>query len=286
VSDDRRHALTLIAFIGSVFSPYYAAARRNGGADPRDHVAVNVALYGDGARRWTMTERRARTLERSPTMLRIGPSALHWEDGALVVDLDEVALPWPRRVRGRIRLAPQQMPLPIQVLDPASRHCWQPIAPRARVSVDLQAPDLYWSGDGYLDANWGLEPLEKAFSAWEWSRTTLPDGGSVLRYDTRWRDGRAQSLNLHAHPDGRLERSTGTAVAPLASSRWGIARSAQAGSRLLQTLEDGPFYARSMLETPWRGGTASTIHESLSLDRFASRWVQALLPFRMPRRIF
>jgi carotenoid 1,2-hydratase len=26
------------------------------------------------------------------------------------------------------------------------------------------------------------------------------------------------------------------------------------------------------------------MHESLSLDRFASRWVQAMLPFRMPRR--
>jgi carotenoid 1,2-hydratase len=26
------------------------------------------------------------------------------------------------------------------------------------------------------------------------------------------------------------------------------------------------------------------VHESLSLDRFASRWVQALLPFRMSRR--
>jgi len=25
------------------------------------------------------------------------------------------------------------------------------------------------------------------------------------------------------------------------------------------------------------------VHESLSLERFDSRWVQALLPFRMPR---
>jgi carotenoid 1,2-hydratase len=26
------------------------------------------------------------------------------------------------------------------------------------------------------------------------------------------------------------------------------------------------------------------VHESLDLDRFAQRWVQLLLPFRMPRR--
>ena len=34
LSDDGRHGLTLIAFIGSVFSPYYALARRRGAGDP------------------------------------------------------------------------------------------------------------------------------------------------------------------------------------------------------------------------------------------------------------
>ena len=34
LSDDGRHALTIIAFIGSVFSPYYAAARRRGTRRP------------------------------------------------------------------------------------------------------------------------------------------------------------------------------------------------------------------------------------------------------------
>jgi carotenoid 1,2-hydratase len=32
------------------------------------------------------------------------------------------------------------------------------------------------------------------------------------------------------------------------------------------------------------GEDVIAVHESLSLDRFRSRWVQALLPFRMPRR--
>jgi len=285
VSDDGRFALVLIAFIGSVFSPYYAAARRAGAADPRDHVAVNVALYGDGVRRWTMTERRAADLSRDATTLRIGPSAIGWEDGDLVIDLDEVAAPLPRRVRGRIRVAPRQGPLPIQRLDAAGRHAWQPIAPAARVRVDLQAPAMRWSGEGYLDTNWGTEPLEKALSAWEWSRSVLPDGGSLLRYDTRRRDGSAHALNLRVDADGTLEPWPPSAVAALASSRWGIPRSAAAGSRVLRTLEDGPFYARSLIETPWRGRTIQTMHESLSLDRFASRWVQAMLPFRMPRRV-
>ena len=46
LSDDGAHALTIIAFIGSVFSPYYAWARQRGRGDPENHVAVNVALYG------------------------------------------------------------------------------------------------------------------------------------------------------------------------------------------------------------------------------------------------
>jgi carotenoid 1,2-hydratase len=32
------------------------------------------------------------------------------------------------------------------------------------------------------------------------------------------------------------------------------------------------------------GEAATAVHESLDLDRFASPWVQAMLPFRMPRR--
>jgi carotenoid 1,2-hydratase len=36
-SDDGRHGLTVIAFVGSVFSPYYWMARREGG-DPENFV--------------------------------------------------------------------------------------------------------------------------------------------------------------------------------------------------------------------------------------------------------
>ena len=52
----------------------------------------------------------------------------------------------------------------------------------------------------------------------------------------------------------------------------------------MQTLEDGPFYARSLLDTRLLGEPAMAVHESLSLQRFRAPWVQVLLPFRMPRR--
>ena len=48
LSDDGTNGITIIAFIGSVFSPYYALARRNGPADPLNHCAINVAIYRKG----------------------------------------------------------------------------------------------------------------------------------------------------------------------------------------------------------------------------------------------
>ena len=76
LSDDGRHGLTLIAFVGSVFSPYYAWARRRGPVDPSNHCAINVALYGVAGKRWAMTERDRPALQRSTERLAVGRSIL------------------------------------------------------------------------------------------------------------------------------------------------------------------------------------------------------------------
>ena len=53
ISNDGNKAISIIGFIGSVFSPwYYWSGRKN----PSNHVCINVAMYGKGWR-WTMTER-------------------------------------------------------------------------------------------------------------------------------------------------------------------------------------------------------------------------------------
>ena len=64
-SPDHRFGLTIIAFIGSVFSPYYAWAGR---ADPENHLCLNVCLYGPKAR-WAMTERPKWTGARDADMI-------------------------------------------------------------------------------------------------------------------------------------------------------------------------------------------------------------------------
>ena len=281
LSDDGAHALTLIAFIGSVFSPYYAAARRRAPADPEQHVAFNVALYGAGTDRWAMTERGRQRLQRDADHLRIGPSGLHWQGGALCAEIDEWCVPWPRRLRGRLRLGALALPGTCFALDAAARHRWQPIAPLARIDVAFEEPALRWSGNAYLDHNQGDEPLERAFRHWSWSRRTRADGGTGIDYDVLRRDGSRRGLSLACDRHGRLAAADPMAASLLPRSRWGLARSVRGPMTLWRTLEDGPFYARALLRGT-DGGHA--VHESLSLERFDRRWVQSLLPFRMPRR--
>lgn len=273
-----------------MFSPWYAAARRRGvaGADPRRHVAINVALYGPGLHRWTMTERGADQLQRDARTLCIGPSTLAWHDGRLQVDLDEWAAPWPARARGRLVLEPLATTGANFALDAAGQHRWTPLAPSARIEVDLDRPGWRWRGQAYLDGNHGARPLEQDFVRWDWSRAALPGGEAGVHYDVQRRDGSTLGLALRIGRDGAIGTVEAPPLQPLPASLWRVPGAARADAGhlpvLRRRLEDGPFYARSLVETRWRGEAVTAVHESLSLDRFAARWVQALLPFRMPRR--
>jgi carotenoid 1,2-hydratase len=53
--------------------------------------------------------------------------------------------------------------------------------------------------------------------------------------------------------------------------------------RVRRTLEDTPFYTRSLVHGRYGGEPAQIVHESLSLDRLRLPIVRAMLPFRMPR---
>ena len=284
LSDDGRDGLTLIAFVGSVFSPYYALARRRGPADPVNHCAINVALYGR-ARRWSMTERGRAGVEREPDHFQVGPSGLWWEGDVLHIRIDEVAVPWPARIRGVVRVHPAARRDHPEPLDAAGRHRWTPIAPVARVEVDLERPSLAWSGAGYLDANVGDEPLEAAFRRWHWSRAAMPDGTAIL-YDVERRDGSRLSLAVRAAADGRLTPIEPPPLATLPRTGWRIARATRsdAGALVARTLEDTPCYARSLVDGAILGQAVRAVHETLDLDRFRSPVVQMMLPFRMPRR--
>jgi carotenoid 1,2-hydratase len=272
-----------------VFSPYYARARRRDvPADPQSHCALNVALYAPGVQRWAMTERGAAQLQRDAATLRIGPSALEWRGDRLEITIDEITAPWPGRIRGRITLEALARPGQRFALDAGGQHVWSPLAPCARVVVALERPYWRWQGVAYLDANHGAVPLERDFRAWDWSRAALPGHRAAVLYDVARRDGSALSLGLRFDGRGDVEAVEPPPRVALPSTTWRLARTTRADAGkaacVLRRLEDGPFYARALIASRWHGEPVQAVHESLSLERFAARWVQMLLPFRMPRR--
>jgi carotenoid 1,2-hydratase len=267
-----------------VFSPYYALARRRGAAaDAENHCTLNVALYGPRAR-WAMTERGRGALRRDAAHLAIGPSGLAWDGESLRVGISEMTVPWLGRVRGEVRLYPRALPGRAFAIDPEGRHRWTPLAPLAHVEVALTEPALRWSGAGYCDMNAGAAPLEADFVRWDWSCARVGGDAAVL-YETWPRAGEPQALALRFDPQGGCELFDMPPRCALPPTRWRIARATRAdAAHVVRTLEDTPFYARSVLATRLLGTESPSMHESLSLDRFRAPWVQAMLPFRMPRR--
>ena len=284
-SDNGQFGLTVIAFIGSVFSPYYKASGRGA---PDNHVSLNVALYGPRGRRWTMTERGRADLWRDRSLLKIGPSEVRWDGNTMVIDIDEICALLPKRVRGRIRLTPQVLGQRRFRLDPQGRHVWEPLAPRARVEASFSDPDISWSGQGYLDANHGSEPLETGFADWQWSRAHLKGGETAVMYEGKLRGGEDFGMALRIDNDGNAEVLEMPDPVKLPRTGWMVNRLTRAdaghSAKLRATWEDTPFYSRTALSTRVFGEDVIAVHESLSLDRFRSPLVQWMLPFRMPRR--
>jgi carotenoid 1,2-hydratase len=233
-----------------------------------------------------MTERGADAVTRSKDTLAIGPSSFSWDEDALTVHINELATPFPRRVRGKIRVEPEAINPHSFLLEARGRHFWRPIAPSARVSLDLLEPYLRWRGRGYFDTNAGAEPLENAFSRWTWLRASLRDGAAIL-YDAERRRESPLSLALRFDRLGGYESIEPPPPATLPPTGWRVARQTRSddGQAFVERgFEDTPFYARSLVSASLCGERVAAMHESLSLDRFANPLVRLMLPFRMPRR--
>jgi len=250
--------------------------------------SINVALYGRGVRRWTMTERGQRHVQRTASSFTVGPSSLRWDGQSLVFDLHEVGVPLPQRVDGTVRVWPRALSRFNAPLDDGGRHRWGPIAPCSRVEVKLDRPGLSWSGDGYLDSNEGDEPIDRPFTEWDWSRGLLADGSTAVIYDVRQKQGGDRVITQRFHPDGRSESFEPPPRQALPRTAWRIGRTMRsdpgAPARVTQTLEDTPFYVRSVLQSSLFGEQVTSVHETLNVPRLVSLPVRCMLPWRMPRR--
>jgi len=251
-------------------------------------------LYGDAGSYWSMTERGRSAIERSASEYRIGNSRMAWDGQALTVDIDEITAPLPRRLRGQVRLHTPAVCDFITPLDADGQHHWGPIAPCARIEVSLTQPALRWSGHAYMDANQGHEPIGRAFHEWDWSRAQLADGSTAVIYDVRplgpGGSGRGPDRVIARRfaPDGTHTPFEAPQRQPLPASAWRIARTMRSDAAvppvLTKTLEDTPFYARSLVQAGVLGERVTAMHETLNVPRLVSLPVQLMLPWRMPRR--
>ncbi len=282
-SPDGTAALTIIAFVGSVFSPYYAWSGRGA---PENHCALNIALYG-AAPRWAMTERSARRINRTRERFEIGASSLSWRDGALTIEIDERAAPLPFSVSGQVTVRPHALTDRTFTIDADGAHRWRPLAPRSAFEVRFEEPSLQWTGEGYFDSNDGDTPLEEAFRFWNWARLETAGRPTLILYDTDPRAGPSRRIAIDIDETGviRNRESPPLAPAPL-TPVFRMARHVGGEGRIIKTLEDAPFYSRSLMETTIGGARYRGFHESLSGDRLRSSIVRAMLPFRMPRHDF
>ncbi|MGZ3407302.1 MAG: hypothetical protein ACXVAN_12710 [Polyangia bacterium] len=311
VSDDGARALTAIFFIGSVFSPDYAArVRRGEPARAEEHLGVNLALYERGKKRaWVMTEHGAGALgavgEGGPRIADSGIERL--ANGGLRITIHERSAPFlvalagvGARVDGTIELEPMSPPIdPVELYrDDGVRHLWHVLVRRARVRVRFSRPDFSFDGVGYHDVNAGDGRLERAFASWSWARFHDAERTTIV-YATHERTGAARAWVVDARDD---EPTVARAVAVLPEGErrrapWGLQLprwfAVDDDGRTLRCtptrlLETAPFYARyaARLDGNVRAitaGAAQGVGEFLDLDRFQDRGVQFLLRFKMRR---
>jgi carotenoid 1,2-hydratase len=323
VSDDGARALTAIFFIGSVFSPDYAARVRRGEvARAEDHLGINLALYERGKKRaWVMSEHGAAALggvgDGGP---RIADSAIEADNRGggggesglqplpfgprLRVTVHERTAPFfvtlagvGARVDGTIDLEPLGPALdPVELArDGDVRHRWHVIMPSARVRVRFARPDFSFDGVGYHDINAGDGRLEDAFQSWSWARFH-DDARTTIVYATHERSGAARAFVVDVR-DGQPAAARTATLLPEGERRvapWGLSMprwfAVDDGGRTLRCTptrlyEAAPFYARYAARL---GGDVSPViangvGEYLDLDRFRDRGVQFLLRFKMRR---
>ncbi len=238
-----------------------------------------------------MTERGAADTSQARDHLQIGPSAMRWQDDKLIIDIEErdirLGIPWRRRVKGRIVLTPEVLNARSFKLDAAGKHNWHTIAPRARIDVAMDRPDISWSGSAYLDGNHGSEPIEDGFRDWHWSRAHAGDDVAVIYEGTR-RDGSHFASALRFDQHGTPHEEELPLVAPLPPTLWAMKRQTRADrghASVLRTWEDSPFYARSALSMRIFGKPVTAVQESISLNRLIHPVVQFMLPYKMPREV-
>jgi carotenoid 1,2-hydratase len=172
-------------------------------------------------------------------------------------------------------------------IDQQGLHRWGPISPSARVEVTMSSPGQSWQGKGYLDSNEGDEPIDRSCREWDWSRSPLNDGSTAVIYDIQGETPQGDKLlALRFTPLGEVLPFETPDRQTLPLTLWRLGRRMRSDGRVhvVEQLEDTPFYQRALLQSDLLGESVQSFHESITMSRLVSPVVQAMLPWRMPRR--
>jgi len=235
-----------------------------------------------------MTDRGRTALRQSRDCLTVGPSSMRWEEGRLIIDIDEVSgPPVISRIKGRVTLTPEAVTCVELPLKSDGSHVWRPFAPSGGIEVAMEAPGWQWSGHGYFDANFGTRALESDFRFWTWSRYPTASGALCI-YDAERRDGTQLDCAIHFAPGGAASVTSAPPRTEFKRSLWQVRRETRADPgtvpRQVLPMLDAPFYARAAVTTQINGEVVTGVHEALDLDRYASPLIKPMLAFRVPRR--
>ncbi len=278
LSDDGRHVLACIWFLGNPFSPYYRRAALGRAADPFRHNALFFALYQNGRlHAYHFTRFPAAQVaagEALPLDLRFGDNRLATTPGAWHLTLaDENANR--RQMEAALTFAaPPPVTAPQEERSPEASHWWLPAAPFCRVAGRIAlreahnpgAEEIAFSGTGYHDHNWGRLPFAREIRDWYWARAALSGERAAILYHVRPRRGeeavshfllfeRGRLARHDAAPQVRLSRRSANAFGTVYATRmevvsgdWSVRF--EFGTRL----DSAPFYVRAQCAATLREG--------------------------------
>ena len=282
ISDDGSMAISIIAFIGSVFSPWYSWSGRK---NPHNHCSLNVVTYGKRGR-WTMTERKEKSIGLDANNFQIGPSNICWNGKSLDINFKEITIPHLDSLEGTISIYPEYITDIEVLLKPDGTHIWRPFAPISRIKVETNKKGWKWEGNAYLDGNFGTRALEQDFSYWTWSRLPFANHTTTF-YDAELKNRTTTNIALKFSKDGSVTTLEPPPLKKVKRTKWFLKRVARSDQDFdpLQNkpLLDAPFYSRSELLTKINGEKTIGIHEALDMTRFTNPFIQPLLCVKIPR---
>jgi carotenoid 1,2-hydratase len=273
-----QYTAVVIFMVGSIFSARYSQSAKRGGR-PREHAAVNFALYDRGAPyRWVLTEYQSVSVEADGLGLRIGRSTFRYEGGGVTFHIKDQTTPfmateWGQPTEAVLRLMPVGPSGHEVQLVEGMPHFWRPIWARCTATLSLPGQDLTVSGDGYHDGNHGAVPLGSDLSGWEWVRTVTPTRTDVVYRP--WQGGLGWRVRV---TEADIDQVRGAVAAPpLTRTGWGL----RVPSTLLEgqtpaLLESSPFYAR--LEA--QAASAHAVGEVADFRKFHSPTVRWMSNFK------